>query len=759
MKRFYVLVALVVFFISNAFASQTDFRRPLSLRDIGRKPLKQNRFQPTYTFAIEPVSIVDNFYDYFPGSYGGKPIQRVQTPNLDGHWMIFHAKTTASSNRKVYKTYIDNTGAVQSNLAFAATDVWEGFPSMDLTEGGRPLLAYHADIDDEATNLEVVFGYDAVIGGVAIGMHSDPLNLIDNPVDIDVDGTIVSTNEFIWPSVQIGDSPLEGSQRVYVLAKNATQNGAGISENVVIYYKDFTESNIENQMFDATAWSSTSIPILNEWNLSEGEFRRPYLSFIVKEDKLYYIGYHIAYSEAGDAGIPLNEGTITAFVCDNYGEGQWQQYSTFGDFDAINPPYIDPATGEPLVPAQYYFDDVTDDMLSNKIGQSSHFSSGIDGQGRIHFPAFYTLSTNEGSYYPGLHTVKNITFDTNRMEWYLAEVYPQQENGSEPLNPNSLIDITQYDSQDLYPMNDLWLWWDQDGDGEYEEVLDDGTYDGVDDGVTSADTEYWGMPVLTTIWPYMYWDSAAADNAMMFHMHTAQITDANEHGLMAMIWQDSDKARLANTYPESYPEYLPYQNMTELVISVSGDFGFNWSEPIFLNGIDTPEMDGQIPEFPYLGDKMDFIGYNLQNDPIGRLHIMYLDDETYGSSTYNIGQASGGSMKYMAIDITFSDYPTENTDNEVAPSIAMLNQNYPNPFNPTTRINYNVLKTGSVKLNVYNVKGQLVKTLVNTNQNVGMHNVVWNGDNNAGNEVSSGLYYYKIDNAGRSEIKKMLLMK
>ncbi len=760
MKRLFLVVAIIAVLIANVFASQNDPRKPLSLRDNSTKPVTQNsRFMPSYTFAIEPVSIVDNYYDYFPGSYTGKPLQRVQTPTLDGHWMVFHTKPTASSNRRVYKTFIDNTGSILSNGTFGASDVWEGYPGLDLTEGGRPLFAYHVDLDNEATALEVGFGYDAVIGGVALGMNSDLYTIIDNPIDIDVNGTIVSTNEFIWPSVQVAASPIAGSQRVYVMGKNATDNGTAISENVVIYYKDFTEADIENQMFDGTGWNSTSIPAMNEWNSSTGEWRRPYMSFIANSDKIYYIGYHIAYSESGEAGVPLDEGTLTVFMADNYGEGEWQQYSTFGDFDAINPPYIDPATGEPLSPAQYYFDDVTDENLSISMGQSGHFSTGMDAEGRIHFPGFYTLSTNEGSYYPGLHTVKDLAFDTNTMEWSLAEVYPQQENGSEPFIPNDPIDITQYESQNLYPMNDLWIWWDQDGDGEYDEVLDDGTYDGEDDGVTAADTEYWGMPVLATIWPYMYWDSAAADNAMMFHLHTARMTNANDHGMMAMVWQDADKARLGNTYPESYPEYVPFQNMAEIAISVSADNGNHWSEPFFLNGVETPEMQDEIPEFPYVGTEIDYIGEDGNGNHIGRVHIMYLDDDTYGSSVQAIGQATGGSMKYMAIDVTFTDAVTDNENNEAAPSIAMLNQNYPNPFNPTTKINYNVAKTGNVKLNVYNVKGQLVKTLVNSNQNVGMHNVVWNGNDNAGNKVSSGVYFYKMENAGRSEMKKMVLMK
>jgi len=757
MKRLFLVVAVLAILITSIFASQTDPRKPLSLRDNTTKPVTQNsRFAPTYSFAIEPISIVDNFYDYFPGSYTGKPMQRVQTPTLDGHWLVFHTKTTSSSNRRVYKTFIDNTGNILANSTFGTTVTDEGYASVDVTEGGRPMLAFHTNLDEESEILEVGFGYDAVIQGVLLNMNSDLYNIIDNPIDIEVNGTTVSTNQFIWPSVQVGPSPVAGSQRVYVMAKNAETNGAAVSENVIIFYKDFTETEIETQAFDGTGWEHTTIPQMDEWNTSPVEWRRPFMSFVAHEDKLYYIGYHLAYEDAVDY-VTIPEGTITAFVCDNYGEGEWMQYSTFAEFEATNGQFIDPNTGEFIDGA--YFEDYTNEQLSIVIGQSGHFSTGVDTEGKIHFPAFYTLGSNEGTYYPGLHTIKSLAFDTNTFEWTLAEVYPQQDNGSEPFIPNDPIDITQYDSQDLYPVDSQWLWWDQDGDGQYDEILDDGTWDGNDDGVTEADVEYWGMPLLSTIWPYMYWDTTAADDAMMFHLHTAHITDANEYGMMAMVWQDSEKARLGNTYPDDYPEYVPYANMCDIVISVSADNGEHWSEPFSLNGIDTPEMQDEIPEFPYLGSKVDYIGTDEDGNLVGRVHVMYLDDNTFGSSVQLIGQPTGGAMKYMALDVTFTNAPVEINENDVAPSVAMLNQNYPNPFNPTTTISYNVTKAGDVKLKVYNVKGQLVKTLVNSTQNVGLNQVVWNGDDNDGNKVSSGVYYYKLENAGRSEMKKMVLMK
>lgn len=762
MKRLFLVVAMMAILIANVFAAQNDPRKALSVKD-DLAPISVNsRFEPTFSFAINPVSIVDNYYDYFPGSYTGKPMQRVQTPTLDGHWLVFHTKTTPSSQRRVYKTFIDNTGSILDSGTFGLAEVGEGYAGMDVTAGGRPLLAYHSNLDTETVKLEVGFGYDAVIGGVALGMNSSLYTIIDNPTEIEVDGVVYSANEFIWPSVQVGESPIAGAQRVYIMAKNATTVGSAVSENVYIAYKDFTENEIEDQTFDGTGWSFTSIPQMNAWNVSMGEWRRPFMSFTVHEDKLYYIGYHIAYTESGTEGDPLDEGCTTAFVCDNYGEGTWTQHSIFNEFDIENPKQINPVTGDIVAGTGIFVDDnsdpYADEFIRMGIGQSGHFSSSVDHVGRIHFPAFYTAVSTEGGYWADFHSVKHIAFDTNTLEWEVAEVYPQVDNGTNI--PNDPINITNYDgANNGTNPGTIWKSWDQNGDGLHDQVYDDGTWDDIDDGVTAADADIWGVPVRANVWPYMYWDEAAADAVMMFHLHTAHITNANAAGMMAMVWQDAFKSRMYNKFPDSYPEFAAYQNMPELAISVSADNGAHWSDPILLNGVDNAEMLGQIPEFPYLGAEVDYIGRDDNGDRIGRIHLMYLDDETYGSSVQNIGQATGGSMKYTALDVVFAGAPVDNNDNDVAPNVAMLNQNYPNPFNPTTTINYNVPKTGNVKLNVYNVKGQLVKTLVNSHQNVGMQNVVWNGDDNTGNRVSSGVYFYKMENAGKTDVKKMVLMK
>jgi hypothetical protein len=86
-------------------------------------------------------------------------------------------------------------------------------------------------------------------------------------------------------------------------------------------------------------------------------------------------------------------------------------------------------------------------------------------------------------------------------------------------------------------------------------------------------------------------------------------------------------------------------------------------------------------------------------------------------------------------------------------------ENYPNPFNPTTTIFYTQPQTGSVSLEIFNIKGQKVRTLVNSHQASGSYQAVWNGRDDGGRQAASGIYFYKLQTPGYTTMKKMLLLK
>ncbi len=96
---------------------------------------------------------------------------------------------------------------------------------------------------------------------------------------------------------------------------------------------------------------------------------------------------------------------------------------------------------------------------------------------------------------------------------------------------------------------------------------------------------------------------------------------------------------------------------------------------------------------------------------------------------------------------------------QVVPPTFSMSRNYPNPFNPSTTINYGIPSSGVVKLNIFNIRGQKVKSLLNILCVPGYHQVVWDGtdDNNRG--VASGIYFSRMEYNGKSHIQKMMLMK
>ncbi len=123
--------------------------------------------------------------------------------------------------------------------------------------------------------------------------------------------------------------------------------------------------------------------------------------------------------------------------------------------------------------------------------------------------------------------------------------------------------------------------------------------------------------------------------------------------------------------------------------------------------------------------------------------------------------ADGGAEGWgWAIDnLNIQDGVVSVDDGPELPRTFSLSQNFPNPFNPTTNINYTLPQTADVTLSIYNVLGQNVVTLVDENQKAGAYTVQWNGRNKFGNQVSSGLYFYRIKAGEFVKSFKMTLLK
>lgn len=133
-----------------------------------------------------------------------------------------------------------------------------------------------------------------------------------------------------------------------------------------------------------------------------------------------------------------------------------------------------------------------------------------------------------------------------------------------------------------------------------------------------------------------------------------------------------------------------------------------------------------------------------------------------GRSLYYL--TSTGWQSLPTIDIMITAYVSEDPvgiDHPIgqAPLTFDLKQNYPNPFNPTTEIAFQVPRQSEVRIEIYNLLGQKVRTLLNERREPGYYEVVWDGRNEGGAQVSSGVYLYRMVAGDYMRVRKMILMR
>jgi hypothetical protein len=159
--------------------------------------------------------------------------------------------------------------------------------------------------------------------------------------------------------------------------------------------------------------------------------------------------------------------------------------------------------------------------------------------------------------------------------------------------------------------------------------------------------------------------------------------------------------------------------------------------------------------------------------------IVRSDEETgrYDTVTKDMirssGEATGGSYEYRDESVTANrtywyklrEVASDGLGSEYGPYAVTyrltnsLDQNVPNPFNPTTTIKYAIASDADVDLTIYDVAGRKVRTLVSERQRADVHRVVWDGVNDAGERVASGMYFYRLVAGKFTQTKKMLLLK
>ncbi len=146
----------------------------------------------------------------------------------------------------------------------------------------------------------------------------------------------------------------------------------------------------------------------------------------------------------------------------------------------------------------------------------------------------------------------------------------------------------------------------------------------------------------------------------------------------------------------------------------------------------------------------------------------YTKDHSFTISIYsNQNEYSNVSFEVVTGETSFSEGSSTaiqinnllSNDNLLMPKLTEIKSIYPNPFNPTTTIQYSLNKNDKVEIDIYNIKGQKVKTLISSHQNAGNYQVTWYGKDHNEHTVSSGIYFCKLRTSDKLITKKMIMVK
>ncbi len=666
---------------------------------------------PDYFFTHAPDALMTSYYDYMIGSYNSLPLRTIPDAAGGGYHLTFHAKTTPTGVRSVFHAHVNAAGAITHCNKISNTLLSEGYPAVAVDPvSGIPMYAWHANVYGDSSP-KVMFACIPFLDGFPDPMFA-PQIIIDNPVAV----FPTDDNAFLWPQIQIAPSPNPDMRRVYVAASNSISHAAGgmQSPNFIIAYADFDTNMLT--MGYPLSWSYTTVPELDQWNTDSQAWRRPFLAFnLDSSGNIYLAGYHTASYSNGDL---IDEPDLDIFMCPNYGQGTWIRNTDSSHIPTWYPEVYEPYTLTEGLP-------FPEDELYWAIMNSSHLNAVSIGAGKIIFPALFTICSDAGAYYPDLHTVKAVIYDSAEDEFAIKEIYPQN------------------DPQDDY--NTVFTPWDwQPPWGEPEWILGD-------------DGEYYLD--LATHFPFAHWNASLHDGAMMNHYNNLKLSEVNAQGMMVAVWQDSQRSELFDKTAALDPEPFPIQGFPEIMISVSPNSGDNWSEPIRLNGIDNPALDGITPMWVYPADLVKYIGMQGVNK-IGRIGLMFYDDYTWGANAVSPPAHpvnDGGQIMFAELQIVFPDFPIGIDDSSYGvPAACGIAAAYPNPFKDRLNISLQVKDSHQdYKFKIYNVRGQLVHSTSGTAK--GSFDLNWDGRDAKGTRLPSGIYLLSLSTKGQQATRKVIL--
>ena len=690
-------------------------------------------------------------YDYMNGGYNGFPI-RLQGDDIIGKGIYFtYMVQPIEGVRKQHWAFTKSKEpeSLKTGMIYPENENHrEGFGTLAIDPiTGNPLFAWHSEpyiLDHDPQyrgKLNSYFTWDRFFwlnsGGESFA--EEPAVLLDN---LNLDPTGKLKQEFIWPVVFFGPSPILGKSRVYVFMENIAESWQHSwtsyvpSSSAMLSFADIGYEDWDN--LDDIVWTETLFEYLEKmhyWDNSKHydyPFVRAYLSYTVATQP--NIAGHVAIigNIEGRTDLEWNDmlpphNNVVIFSKD-YGE----TFETMGFLLERRPdnawlPILNPADVEAITDPekrQFLLDDYESLISNTRAWRSIPIPLGMktisfDSHGNLHFPSmygvYYYLQEFHHEYLRASVSTQMISFNPNTQEIRINHIEPRVSKSMPDTIP--------------------WI------------------FDLDDDGYIDINYLPNGYPtVYKYALPFYYHYVYIPPSYPWFYHNQMRLTEDN-NGYMALMWMDSTKAHLNAIDSDFHPEFT---DTPEIMISASIDSGMTWTMPFRLNYNEYPgsllslDPTNNSPSFIYPADRLIV----LNRDAI-RLYFMYNDNFGYGELGH--GPLNGTAIRYTAVDLNI--WYVDDDDEVIPVPENMLSQNFPNPFNPSTTIQFNIPRSGDVRLSIYNVKGQLVNTLVNEYLIAGQHSVVWEGRDNYGRDVASGIYFYRLETEGGVETKRMVLLK
>ncbi|MBC8214305.1 MAG: tandem-95 repeat protein, partial [Candidatus Marinimicrobia bacterium] len=369
-----------------------------------------------------------------------------------------------------------------------------------------------------------------------------------------------------------------------------------------------------------------------------------------------------------------------------------------------------------------YLFDIDEDILTLDVSDSEIISVVIDG---------FTVTLEAAENWNGTETITFIVDDSQGREIAsdLVDIIVLPTNDAP--TANEMFIATDEDT----PVEITLSGYDIDGDDLTFTVVDapiNGTYEG---GIYTPNANYFGEDTFTFV---------ANDTELDSDPATVSITIAPINDV------PSDFVLLT---PEDNTEILITEENLDVVLE------FSWEA--------STDQDDDELTYTFIGyGDLEMLAFGSTTETsfsvtYGELEdLMYLQGLEVITGTWSILVTDGvENVEAIAFALTI-DGSAVGIDGVIAPDNFALRQNHPNPFNPVTTISYDISEVSHVVLEVYNVMGQRVNTLVNGTVNVGYHQAQWDGRDDSARQLPSGVYLYHLTVNGITvDMKKMMMIK